>query len=145
MSLVPVRQGVLRRRRIDRRTRDIVRKVRQFLARITSKTSAHPTAANTPIVASSPSEVQERSGEVVVRVPILGFSALELYVLPDWDSLTIEGRIKQRRTFDGTHWTETIEKRLSHRLVFDFELDPNRVTATLNDATVEIIAHKLQA
>jgi HSP20 family molecular chaperone IbpA len=96
------------------------------------------------VVASSPSEVQEVSGEVVVRIPILGFTALELYVLPDWDSLTIEGRIKQRRTFDGKHWTETIEKRLSHRLVFDFELDPNRVTATLNDATVEIVAHKLR-
>jgi HSP20 family molecular chaperone IbpA len=144
MPLVPVRQGVLKRRKIDRATKAIIRRARQFLARLAHKGSDRPVSAVAPIFATVPCEIKEHSGEITVRVPILGFSAMELYVIPDWDVLTIEGRAKQKRTFDGSNWIETIEKRLTHRLHFDFELDPNRITATLNETTVEIVAHKMR-
>lgn len=120
----------------------MIRRVRQFLARIARKTPTRHKNSTASIFASVPSDVKESSGEIIIRVPILGFTALELYVIPDWYSLTIEGRVKQQRAFDGSNWTETMEKRITHRLHFDFELDPDRITATLNETTVEIIAHR---
>ena len=120
----------------------MIRRVRQFLARIVSNTPTGNKQSPAPIFASVPSDVKEHSGEITIKVPILGFTALELYVIPDWYSLTIEGRVKQQRVFQGSNWTETMEKRITHRIHFDFELDPDNITATLNETIVEIIAHR---
>lgn len=142
MNFVPVRQRRLKRGEIDGRTRAIIRRVRKFLVGVAGKKSSYRRKTTASIFASVPSEVKQRGDEITVIVPILGFTALELYVFPDWDSLVIEGRVKERRELVGSHGEETIEKRLSHRLRFDFTLDPNRITATMKGTTVEIIAFK---
>ncbi len=144
MPLVHVQQGLLKPTKGDQRTNAILRRVRHFLAGIAKRTpplrQQQGTAAS--IYASVPSEIKDSGDRITVSVPILGFTALELYVIPEVDSLTIEGRVTERREVPRSSWVEAIEKRLTHRLHFDFQLDPNRITATLNDSTLEIVAHK---
>jgi HSP20 family molecular chaperone IbpA len=144
MPLVHVRQGFLKPTKGDQRTNAVLRRVRHFLTGIARRTPLRQRqGASAGVYASVPSEVKDSGNHVTVSVPILGFTAMELYVIPELDSLTIEGRVTERRDGNGSNWVETIEKRLTHRLHFDFELDSNRITATLNDSTLEIVAHKI--
>ena len=146
MPLVHVQQGFLKPTKGDQRTNAVLRRVRHFLAGIARRTPLRQRqGASAGVYASVPSEVKDSGNHVTVSVPILGFTALELYVIPELDRLTIEGRVTERRDVNSSNWVETIEKRLTHRLHFDFALDPNRITATLNDSTLEIVAHKMRS
>jgi len=146
VPLVHVQQGFLKPTKGDQRTNAVLRRVRHFLAGIARRTPLRQRqGASAGVYASVPSEVKDSGNHVTVSVAILGFTALELYVIPELDSLTIEGRVTERRDVNSSNWVETIEKRLTHRLHFDFALDPNRITATLNDSTLEIVAHKMRS
>jgi HSP20 family molecular chaperone IbpA len=146
VPLVHVQQGFLKPTKGDQRTNAVLRRVRHFMAGIARRTPLRQRqGASAGVYASVPSEVKDSGNHVTVSVAILGFTALELYVIPELDSLTIEGRVTERRDVNSSNWVETIEKRLTHRLHFDFALDPNRITATLNDSTLEIVAHKMRS
>jgi HSP20 family protein len=100
--------------------------------------------AERELVCRPPSELVETNDEVRIRAVVPGFSAraLAVDVLPN--SITIEGQVKyaEHAGEERVHFTEFGEKPLMRQFDLPARIDPNEVTATLEDGVLQITAKK---
>jgi HSP20 family molecular chaperone IbpA len=91
-----------------------------------------------------PAELAETNEEIRIRALVPGFSAraLAVDVLPD--SITIEGRVKyaEHSGEEKIHFSEFGQKRLMRQIDLPARIDPDEVTATLEDGVLRIAAKK---
>jgi HSP20 family molecular chaperone IbpA len=100
--------------------------------------------AEREVLCRPPSELTETNDEIRIRAVVPGFSArsLAVDVLPY--SITIEGQVKyaEHPGEEKIHFSEFGEKRLMRQFDLHARIDPNEVTATLEDGVLRIAAKK---
>ncbi len=78
------------------------------------------------------SELIEKSGKFNIRVQTPGFSATEIRVTAMPDAIIVEAE----------NSTETVEKQLFQRLDLPAPINPDKVTASLEDGLLQLVAEK---
>jgi HSP20 family protein len=100
--------------------------------------------AEREVLCRPPSEFAETNEEIRIRALVPGFSAraLAVDVLPY--SITIEGQVKytEHPAEEKIHFSEFGEKRLIRQFDLPARIDPNEVTAALEDGVLRIAAKK---
>jgi HSP20 family molecular chaperone IbpA len=95
-------------------------------------------------VCCPPSELAETNDEIRIRAVVAGFNAraLAVDVLPD--SITIEGQVRyaEHAGEEKIHFSEFGEKRLMRQFELPVRIDPDNVTAMLEDGVLRIAAKK---
>lgn len=94
-----------------------------------------------------PSELAETKDEIRIRSAVSGFRAraMQVYVLPN--SITIAGQTETtiHPNDEKIHFSELTEKKLLRQFDLPTSIDPERVTATLEDGVLRIFAKKAAA
>jgi HSP20 family molecular chaperone IbpA len=100
--------------------------------------------AEREVLCRPPSELVETNEEIRIRALVPGFCAraLAVDVLPD--SITIEGQVKytEHPGEEKIDFSEFGEKRLVRQFELPARIDPDNVTATLEDGVLRIAAKK---
>jgi HSP20 family molecular chaperone IbpA len=100
--------------------------------------------AEREVVCCPPSELAETNDEIRIRAVVAGFSAraLTVDVLPY--SITIEGQVKyaEHAGEEKIHFSEFGERRLMRQFELPVRIDPDNVTAMLEDGVLRIAAKK---
>jgi len=96
------------------------------------------------VLCCPPSELAETKDEIRIRAAVPGFGArtMQVYVLPS--SITIEGLMETtiHPSDEKIHFSELTEKKLLRQFDLPAPIDPERVTATLEDGVLRIFAKK---
>jgi HSP20 family molecular chaperone IbpA len=100
--------------------------------------------AEREVVCRPLSELAETNDEIRIRAAVPGFAArsLAVDVLPD--SITIEGRVNyaEHAGEERIHFSEFGGKTLMRQIELPVRIDPNDVTATLEDGVLRVAAKK---
>jgi HSP20 family protein len=85
-------------------------------------------------------ELSERDGNYVIEVALPGFRKEDIDVEISGNEVTISGRYQRRREDAKTHYTEMQQASFSRTIVLPQEVDVDRVTATVEDGILRIVA-----
>lgn len=88
--------------------------------------------------------VQEQDGELRIEFPVEGFQAedLEVEVLPDAVLIHGQTETKSLRSQDGAEFEEFRRMNLFRKVPLAEPIDPDQVTANLDDGVLRLIARK---
>jgi|SRR5579872_1791207 len=103
--------------------------------------------AEREIIFSPPSEMVEKEGSIELRVATPGFTAGELEIRTSPDSIIIEGKadLHQERSEGKICFSELGQRDLLRQFIMPKEIDPEQVSASLQEGIVTIVANKATA
>jgi HSP20 family protein len=103
--------------------------------------------AERELIFSPSSEMVEKEGSIELRVAAPGFTAGELKIRTTPDSIIIEGKaeLHQERSEGKICFSEFSQRELLRRFLMPNQIDPDQVSASLQEGIVTIVANKAAA
>jgi HSP20 family protein len=86
------------------------------------------------------SDLIEKGGKFNIRVEAPGFSADEIHVTATPDAIIVTAEASRKESAEG--YTEFGQKQLFQRLELPTSINPDKVTASLEDGILELVAEK---
>ena len=102
-------------------------------------------AAESEVLCCPPSELAESATEIRIKAAVPGVDAktLQVDVLPN--SITVEGRVERVEARSGENISEIGARMLLRQFALPARIDPDEVTATLDNGVLLIVARKAVA
>jgi HSP20 family molecular chaperone IbpA len=85
-------------------------------------------------------ELSEKDGNYVIEVALPGFRKEDIDVEITGNEITISGRYERKREDQKTHYTEMQQASFTRTIVLPQEIDPDRVTASVENGILRITA-----
>ncbi|MHB1699919.1 MAG: Hsp20 family protein [Acidobacteriaceae bacterium] len=104
--------------------------------------------AESELVKAAPVEIEEKDRDVIVRAEVPGFEAKELSIQAERDGLSIYGKSEKKKEAEHKgkrYYSEISSSEICRHISLPSNVDPDKVTATLDKGILEIKLPKASA